>query len=135
MPDFSSLYTSNAGPHAATVQVALTEEHRDRQLRIHGAHAPGDARELPHLSAYFQSGGIVDAVLNQGLPAPIDVQLSGSNIDARLRAASGDLAADDPQAARRQRRLHSAGRRLPVAAARHRSRARGAISASTSARS
>ena len=38
-----------------------------------------------NLSAYFQSGGMVDAVLNQGLPAPIDVQLSGSNIDARLR--------------------------------------------------
>ena len=25
---------------------------------------------------------MVDAVLNQGLPAPIDVQLSGSNIEA-----------------------------------------------------
>src|SRR5437868_7885850 len=37
------------------------------------------ASELPHLSAYFQSGGMVDAVLNQGLPAPIDVQLSGSD--------------------------------------------------------
>jgi multidrug efflux pump subunit AcrB len=45
--------------------------------------------ELPNLSPYFQSGGIVDAVLNQGLPAPIDVQLSGSNIEAVYAAASG----------------------------------------------
>ncbi len=35
------------------------------------------ARELPELSAYFQSGGLVDAVLNMGLPAPIDVQVAG----------------------------------------------------------
>jgi multidrug efflux pump subunit AcrB len=32
---------------------------------------------------------MVDAVLNQGLPAPIDVQLSGSNINAVYKAAAG----------------------------------------------
>jgi multidrug efflux pump subunit AcrB len=32
---------------------------------------------------------MVDAVLNQGLPAPIDVQLNGSNIDAVYGAATG----------------------------------------------
>ena len=31
---------------------------------------------------------MVDAVLNQGLPAPIDVQVSGSNLDAAFSAAS-----------------------------------------------
>jgi multidrug efflux pump subunit AcrB len=35
---------------------------------------------------------MVDAVLNQGLPAPIDVQLSGSNVDAVYREAT-DVAA------------------------------------------
>ena len=39
------------------------------------------AHELPELRTYFQSGGLVDAVLNQGVPAPIDVQVSG--IDMR----------------------------------------------------
>src|SRR3954468_22987925 len=88
-PGFSSIYTSNAGPHTATVQVALTEHHRvgsyDYMARVRSA----IARELPHLSAYFQSGGMVDAVLNQGLPAPIDVQISGSNIERAFAAASG----------------------------------------------
>jgi multidrug efflux pump subunit AcrB len=37
-------------------------------------------REMPELVAYFQSGGLVDAVLNLGLPAPIDVQVAGSNM-------------------------------------------------------
>ena len=37
---------------------------------------------MPLLSAYFQTGGLVDAVLNLGLPAPIDVQVSGSDMQA-----------------------------------------------------
>src|SRR5262249_55286151 len=37
--------------------------------------------QLPELNTYFQSGGMVDAVLNLGLPAPIDVQVAGSNLE------------------------------------------------------
>jgi multidrug efflux pump subunit AcrB len=44
--------------------------------------------DIPQLSAYFQSGGLVDAVLNLGLPAPIDVQVSGSNLDKTYEAAT-----------------------------------------------
>jgi multidrug efflux pump subunit AcrB len=50
------------------------------------------ARELPQLNAYFQSGGLVDAVLNLGLPAPIDVQVSGSDLHLTHKVAS-ELAA------------------------------------------
>jgi multidrug efflux pump subunit AcrB len=92
-PGFSSIYTSNAGPHTSTVQVALKEDHRvgsyDYMERVRYA----VQHELPQLSVYFQSGGMVDAVLNQGLPAPIDVQLSGSNIDAAYKAANTMAAA------------------------------------------
>ncbi|HEX7140828.1 MAG TPA: efflux RND transporter permease subunit, partial [Vicinamibacterales bacterium] len=89
VPDFAALYTSNAGPHAATVQVALKEKHRVGSYEYMARMRRAMQQELPHLSAYFQSGGIVDAVLNQGLPAPIDVQLNGSDIDAVFNAASG----------------------------------------------
>jgi multidrug efflux pump subunit AcrB len=91
-PGFSSIYTSNAGPHTATIQVALKEGHRAGSYQYMERTRRAMAAELPHLSAYFQSGGMVDAVLNQGLPAPIDVQLSGSNIETVFRAAA-DLAA------------------------------------------
>jgi HAE1 family hydrophobic/amphiphilic exporter-1 len=71
----------------------LKEGHRigsyDYMARVRAA----VQRERPDLSAFFQSGGMADAVLNQGLPAPIDVQLSGSNIDAVFDAA-GAVAAD-----------------------------------------
>ena len=87
-PGFSSIYTSNSGPHTSTVQVALKEAHRigsyDYMERVRAA----IERELPYLSVYFQSGGMVDAVLNQGLPAPIDIQLSGQDVDAVYRQAS-----------------------------------------------
>src|SRR5580704_74048 len=37
-------------------------------------------QELPDLAAYFSSGSLVDAVLNLGLAAPIDVQVAGTNL-------------------------------------------------------
>jgi multidrug efflux pump subunit AcrB len=88
-PGFSSLYTSNSGPHTATVQVALQEKHHVGSYEYMSRMRQSIAQELPHLSTYFQSGGIVDAVLNQGLPAPIDVQLNGSNLEAVYEAAAG----------------------------------------------
>jgi multidrug efflux pump subunit AcrB len=92
-PGFSSIYTSNAGPHTATVQVALKEDHRIGSYEYMARMRSLVERELPQLTVFFQSGGMVDAVLNQGLPAPVDVQLSGSNIDAVYKTATGVAAA------------------------------------------
>jgi hydrophobic/amphiphilic exporter-1 (mainly G- bacteria), HAE1 family len=88
IPGFSSIYTSNAGPHTSTIQVALNEDHKIGSYVYMARVRTAIQRQLPYLSAYFQSGGMVDAVLNQGLPAPIDVQLSGSNIDAVFKEAN-----------------------------------------------
>jgi multidrug efflux pump subunit AcrB len=93
IPGFSSIYTSNAGPHTSTVQVALMGNHRIGSYEYMARVRAAIQRELPHLSAFFLSGGMVDAVLNQGLPAPIDVQVSGSNVEAAFQLAS-DIAAD-----------------------------------------
>ena len=92
-PGFSSIYTSNAGPHTSTVQVALKEDHRVGSYEYMAHVRRAIQQELPQLSVYLQSGGMVDAVLNQGLPAPIDVQLSGSDVEGVYQAASGIAAA------------------------------------------
>ena len=91
IPGFSSIYTSNSGPHTATVLVALHQHHQigsyeymDRVRRVL-------REQMPNVSAYFQSGGLQDAVLNQGLPAPIDVQLSSQDLHSAFQAAA-DLA-------------------------------------------
>ena len=80
-PDFSAIYTSNSGPHTATVQVSLKEGHQTGSYDYMRRVKARLARELPELVTYFQSGGLVDAVLNLGLPAPIDVQVDGTNLE------------------------------------------------------
>jgi multidrug efflux pump subunit AcrB len=42
---------------------------------------------MPELNTYFQTGGLVDGVINQGLPAPIDVQVSSNNLDSAYALA------------------------------------------------
>ena len=85
---FSSIYTSNAGPHTATVQVALAEKHSTSSFEYMDRVRRKIQEEMPELSTYFQSGGMVDAVLNQGLPAHIDVQVSGSNLESDYTVAT-----------------------------------------------
>ena len=88
IPGFSALYTSNSAQHTAFVQVSLQEGHRTGSYEYMARVRKKIAAELPQLSAYFQSGGLVDAVLNLGLPAPIDVQVSGMRMHASYAAAS-----------------------------------------------
>jgi HAE1 family hydrophobic/amphiphilic exporter-1 len=87
-PGFSSIYTSNSAPHTAFMLVGLKEGHKvgsyEYMHRVRGR----VARDLPQLSTYFQSGGLVDAVLNLGLPAPIDVQVVGRNMEQTYAVAS-----------------------------------------------
>ncbi len=80
-PGFSSIYTSNSGSHTAFVQVGLQPEHQVSSFAYMDRVRARLARDLPHVSAYFQTGGLVDAILNLGLPAPLDIQVSGSNLE------------------------------------------------------
>src|SRR5579883_2485822 len=79
-PDFSAIYTTNSAMHTAFVQVSLKEDHKTGSYEYMARVKKALQTEMPELSAYFQSGGLVDAVLNLGLPAPIDVQVAGSHL-------------------------------------------------------
>jgi Cation/multidrug efflux pump len=78
-PDFSAIYTSNSGQHTAFVQVSLKPEHKIGSYEYMRRVRSALAANLPELSTYFQSGGIVDSVVNLGLPSPIDIQVSGND--------------------------------------------------------
>jgi len=94
-PDLSSIYTSNSSPNTAYVQVSLTEDHKIGSYAYMDRVREALHRETPELRVYLQSGGLVDAVLNQGIPAPIDVQVSSNDLgeanavaeDIRTKAA------------------------------------------------
>ena len=84
-PDFSAIYTSNSGQHTAFVQVSLKEDHKVGSYEYMRRVRAKLSDDLPELSTYFQSGGLVDAVVNLGLPAPIDIQVSGSDHEGGVR--------------------------------------------------
>ena len=87
-PDFSVIYTSNSAPHTAFVQASLKEGHAVGSYEYMKRVRAEIAKRLPEVTTYFQSGGLVDAVLNLGLPAPIDVQVSGNNMNAAHEVAA-----------------------------------------------
>jgi len=86
-PDLSSLTTPNAAMHTAFVQVGLKDDHDVSSFDYMDEVRKRVAQQLPELRAYLQSGGLVDSVLNQGMPAPIDVQVSGTDLGAADRLA------------------------------------------------
>ena len=87
-PDFSAIYTPNSAPHTGFVQVSLRDGHKIGSYEYMRRVRAKLRLELPEISAYFQSGGLVDAVLNMGMPAPIDVQVSGNNLDQAYDVAT-----------------------------------------------
>jgi multidrug efflux pump subunit AcrB len=86
-PGFSSIYTSNSAAHTAFIQVGLKDTHKVGSYEYMAQVKQAVSEELPELNTYFQSGGMVDAVVNLGLPAPIDIQVSGSNLERSHQTA------------------------------------------------
>jgi multidrug efflux pump subunit AcrB len=80
--DLSSLYTTNSGAYTATIQTQLTDDHKTNSYVYMSKVQDAIRKQLPELRTFVQSGSMVDAVLNTGMPAPIDVQVTSSNLKA-----------------------------------------------------
>jgi multidrug efflux pump subunit AcrB len=81
-PGFSSILTPNSAPHTAFVQVGLNDGHQLSSFAYMDKVRARVRREVPQVKTYFQTGGLVDAILNQGVPAPMDIQVSGMDMDS-----------------------------------------------------
>jgi hydrophobic/amphiphilic exporter-1 (mainly G- bacteria), HAE1 family len=90
-PDFSSLYTTNAGPYTATVQVALTDSHKLSSFEYMDRVRDQITKQYPDIRTFFSSGSMVDSILNSGMPAPIDIQVSSPDLN-RIYDVAQDLA-------------------------------------------
>src|SRR6202042_1933174 len=81
-------YSNSAaiGPADADIQVSLAEKHRPTDEYVN---APRGrlAREFPGLTFYFLPADIVSQILNFGLPAPIDIQIVGQNVEGNRKFA------------------------------------------------
>ncbi len=78
--DFSALYTTNSGQDSGFLQVSLKDGHATPTDELLPRLRRRIATEIPELSVFLMQGGLVDAILSQGQPTPIDVQVSGSNL-------------------------------------------------------
>jgi hydrophobic/amphiphilic exporter-1 (mainly G- bacteria), HAE1 family len=99
--DFTSLYTTNSGPYTATVQVQLQDNHKVSSFEYMDRVRKALAEQYPEIRTFFSSGSMVDAILNTGMPAPIDVQVSSPDLPRDYGIAQ-DLAAQI-------RQLHGVG--------------------------
>jgi multidrug efflux pump subunit AcrB len=79
-PDLSAIYTSNAGMNTAFIQVSLHEEHKIGSYTYMERARSKLKNDFPDVATYFQAGGLVDSVVNQGKPAPIDIQIGGNDL-------------------------------------------------------
>jgi multidrug efflux pump subunit AcrB len=85
-------YSTSApiGPGDADIMVALSPDHRPTADIIHDLRMELPAR-FPGVTFAFVPADIVTQILNFGLPAPIDIQVLGRNLDGNRKVAAGML--------------------------------------------
>jgi multidrug efflux pump subunit AcrB len=85
--DWPAAYTPNSGPMDAFVLVELKPERRRSAFEYADALRRRLAEEHPGVEIFFETGGMLTAALNFGLPSPIDVQIEGNKLDVAQRLA------------------------------------------------
>ncbi len=91
-PDLSAIYTSNSGMNTAFIQVSLKEDHKIGSYVYMDRVRRKLAEDFPDVGTYFQAGGLVDSVVNQGKPAPIDIQIAGNDLQQDYQLAQATAA-------------------------------------------
>ncbi len=88
--DWPAGYTPNAGPMDATMLCQLTEaDQRHVTTQEYAVRLRKRLKEkFPDISFAFNTGGMVQAALNFGLPSPIDIQIAGRNMEEQTRIAA-----------------------------------------------
>jgi multidrug efflux pump subunit AcrB len=79
--------TDNLGPQDGEIMIQLTPKHHPTaiyQQRIREMMST----KFPNVQGYFMAADIVNEVLNFGLPAAIDAQISGNNLNSDYNIAS-----------------------------------------------
>jgi CzcA family heavy metal efflux pump len=78
--DWPAAYTPNSGPQDAFINVQLTPQHKTSSteyVRWLRAELP---RRFPGIRYAYDTGGMLAAALNFGLPSPIDLQVEGNDL-------------------------------------------------------
>ncbi len=79
--DWPAAYTPNSGPMDAFILVQLAPERERSTLEIVRELRPALQSKFPGVEFAFDTGGLITAALNFGLPSPIDIQVEGNRLD------------------------------------------------------
>jgi HAE1 family hydrophobic/amphiphilic exporter-1 len=83
---WSAIYTSNNGPHAAFVRVQLRSGFAGRRTptREYVERLRDRLKDrYPSFDFFFESGGMIRQILNNGAVAPVEIQVHGRDPEAR----------------------------------------------------
>jgi CzcA family heavy metal efflux pump len=80
---YNYVYTTSApiGPEDADIMISLNENHHPTEQYIHDLRQKLN-KSFPGVMFYFPPADIVSQILNFGLPAPIDIQIMGRDVEA-----------------------------------------------------
>lgn len=80
---FSTVLSPNSGPDTAFLIVNLAEKGRKKSVMAYVKELrAGLAESFPHEKLLFVTGGIINATLNEGVAAPIDIQVAAGSLEA-----------------------------------------------------
>ena len=79
---YNYVYSTSApiGPEDADIMISLNPKHHPTDQYIHDLRQKLN-REFPGVMFYFPPADIVSQILNFGLPAPIDIQIMGRDVE------------------------------------------------------
>jgi multidrug efflux pump subunit AcrB len=83
----STIYSLNSSMDTAFVQASLNKDHSTGSYQYIDRVRHRLASDIPQIQTYFQAGGLVDSVINQGLPAPLDIQIASNDQPAAFAKA------------------------------------------------
>ncbi len=78
--DWPAAYTPNSGTQDATIAVQLKEGYKTKTAEYVKRLRVKLKEQFPGVQFIFNTGGIVTTALNFGLPSPIDIQITGNDL-------------------------------------------------------
>lgn len=78
--DLPAAYTPNSGTQDAFIGVQLKEDHKTSTFDYASRLRRIFRQQFPGVEISFNTGGMITAALNEGKPAPVDVQIKGNDL-------------------------------------------------------
>lgn len=86
--DWPAAYTPNTGPMDSFILIQLKEDTKKGAIQYSGILREHFRDRFPGIEFAFDTGGMLTAALNFGLPSPINIQIKGSRLETSYEIAN-----------------------------------------------